>query len=53
MKAYKNSQKNVCVCVCVCVCLRERKRQKGEEIFLSVKYIFKATIVNRALSPHL
>ena len=26
MKAYKNSQKNVCVCVCVC--LRERKRQK-------------------------
>ena len=27
MKAYKNSQKNVCVCVCVCVCVFEREKE--------------------------
>ena len=50
MKAYKNSQKNVCVCVF----LRERQREKETErnerkCSYQSKYIFKATTVKTCI----
>ena len=54
MKAFKNSQKNVCVCVCVCVFLRERQREKETErnerkCSYQSKYILKATTVKTCI----